>query len=348
MSNKKITYVVMIVVLFILLVGFLFSINSSSGKDVSLNEIESSKQYGSLYENFTYFEPDVLDEDVALSALINAEQEIKNMEGADLSINLVNDKLLIAKRYFVGHNLTVFGDFVKKANGQRDKEYLDGLLNIARDTPPYEIERKDLSEVVRLTQEISFIRKQAYDILDYILILEENKILLGDADVSSVDETLDSARLAVKEERYSDAVKGIEMSEIELDVIGVEIRRVGGLAELGKGFLEKHWLKILIVLLVMGLIYRPLAKLWRIESAKNKIKVMKIELETLNKLMKKAQIDCFKDKKITEATYKVKEKRYRRRINEIKHKLPVLNAIVGGKEEIKEVEVKKRGILEFK
>ncbi len=345
MKNKKFIYSAGILI-FILVVALFFNSGGSFLGDKSSAHSGSFKQYGSLSDNFTYIEPDFLDEEVVLSALINSEKEIEDMKSSGLSINLVNDKLLIAKRYFIGHNMTLFNDFVERAKGQRDKEYLEGLLDVARNTPPYEIERMNLSETIRLTQEISFIRGQAYDILDYVVILEEEKALLKDVDVSSVDDAIEMVRLAVEEERYSEAVSEIELAEIELGSIRAEVRRVGGLANLSKSFLEKHWWKILLVILILSLLYRPLAKMWRIESSKNQINKMNLELETLNKLMKKAQSDCFKDKKISESTYKIKEKRYRRRINEIKHKLPVLKAIVNG-EEIKD-KVEKRKILEFK
>ena len=58
---------------------------------------------------------------------------------------------------------------------------------------------------------------------------------------------------------------------------------------------------------------------------------LKIELETLKKLVIQAQTECFKDRSITTATYNIRVEKYMSRMAEIQSEIPVLESLVGEK-----------------
>lgn len=57
---------------------------------------------------------------------------------------------------------------------------------------------------------------------------------------------------------------------------------------------------------------------------KRKIKKMKIERRVLVDLMKKTQIERFKENKISELVYNIRMKKYKEKLQNIKQELPVL------------------------
>ena len=55
---------------------------------------------------------------------------------------------------------------------------------------------------------------------------------------------------------------------------------------------------------------------------------MKIEEQVLANLMKKAQVERFKENKISGLVYNIRMKKYEEKLNDIKQELPVLEARV--------------------
>ena len=77
--------------------------------------------------------------------------------------------------------------------------------------------------------------------------------------------------------------------------------------------------------------------------------MMHLELKMLDKLLKKAQEDCFNKKTITESTYQIKADVYKKRKACIKHTIPVLETIAGGKKIKKKFgKIKNEWVLEVK
>jgi hypothetical protein len=348
--NKSGAYIVFAVAILVLVVSLIFLGKSLSSKPLEIgSDVETYQRYGSLSKNFTFTEPEEVDVGMAISALIDAEGVIESMELNRLSTAYVNDILLMAKRSLIGHNYTLFFELIGEVDSSRDMEYLDGLSVIAQETPLFEIERLDYVNVLRLTEQIKFTKDKAYDIEDYISDMKESRnALVESIDVGAVDGAILKVEDAFDNERYSEAINFIGEAEVALDDARSEERRVKGLVNLSKNFIEKNWWKIILVFVILFLLYRPTVKAIRVKLTKNKIQFMKIEMETLRRLLKRAQTECFKDRKMSEDTYKIREERYMSRLNQIKHTLPVLESIVSGKKPVEEKPKKKKAILEFK
>jgi hypothetical protein len=100
--------------------------------------------------------------------------------------------------------------------------------------------------------------------------------------------------------------------------------------------------------IVLGTIAKPVVKRVNILLTKRKLELLKLELITLERLLKQAQEDCFRTKKINQTMYKLKEKRYVNRKAEIKHIIPVLEGIISGNKKVIKKEIKKKGVIEIK
>lgn len=348
--NKSGAYIIFSVAILVFVVGLVFLGKSLSSNPLEIgSDFETYQRYSSLSKNFTFSEPEEVDVVVAISALIEAEGVIESMESNGLSTSYVSDILLVAKRSLIGHNNTLFLELISETDSPRDKEYLESLVVVAEETPLFEIERLDYISVVRLTEQIKFTKDRAYDIGDYIFDMKGARDALTESvDVDTVNNAILKVEEAFNDERYSDAIDLIGEAEVALDNAKSEERRVKGLVNLSKNFVERNWWKIALVFILLFLLYKPTVRAIKINLTKKKIQMMKLEMETLKRLLKKAQTECFRDMKISEDTYKIREERYMSRLNQIKHKLPVLESFVRGDKDVVEKNKKKKAILEFK
>jgi len=135
---------------------------------------------------------------------------------------------------------------------------------------------------------------------------------------------------AFASELYDDAEQLLADAEIALNVAIEEHERQDRLIELSTSFLEKYWWAVLIILVALILAGAPTVRAVQRKRAQHKLDALKIEYASLEKLLRQAQDDVFNKKAITLDSYKVKEQIYKKRLTEIKHTLPVLEAVVRG------------------
>ena len=98
--------------------------------------------------------------------------------------------------------------------------------------------------------------------------------------------------------------------------------------KLSKGFFLRYWWEIILLFIIAIIIAKPLAKKVYKKVSMNRLRNYKLELKILEDLLKKTQMDYFKRKTITQDTYKIRSERYKRKINLLRRKLPVLESIV--------------------
>jgi hypothetical protein len=191
-------------------------------------------------------------------------------------------------------------------------------------------------EVLKYTQEIAARKQRAYNISDSIRALEiKIEGYKKSLDTSEAENILKDAKIAFEKERYDEAEnflfeanKNIETKKAELTVANVITRS-------GKNFIEKNWAWILAftaVAVVSGFI---LWKKYKIKRIQNKLKKLKIEQESLKKLMKKNQIKRFKKGNISDSTYRIRMEKYNERMNTIKQNIPVFEAMLKNKKNLR-------------
>lgn len=272
--------------------------------------------------------------DSALEALNISEKNIELLKEQNLTVYALEDLLLEAQRYYIGNKFTEIKDLK--------------LKKIAETTPLYEVKEQNFSKVIEITNEINSKKEQALNILDSLTLL--NSKIQEEASkgiqTSESEALLKNAESSFLEERYSEAQSYLDQSELKLNQAIGEKTRVLYLLELGKGFIARNWVTLLIILALI-IISAPYAyKSIRTKLIKRKLELLNLELKTLENLLKRAQEDCFKTKKITVYTYGIREERYKKRIAELKHTIPVLEYNLNKKRENKPIP--RKGILEVK
>ena len=263
---------------------------------------------------------DITRED-ALNALQQAELDMNKMSEDGLSVNSINDTLMLAKQALERAD---FADILRtKASGElaeMAKKSLEGL----------DYSGFTYDGVLEYTQEITARKQQAYELLDSIEALEikVQEYREQSVDISEANTLLENARTAFENERYdeaeallSDANSDLENKKAELTTLNVMVRS-------GKNFVEKNW-KGLIIFLVFVIIIGFFS--WKKIKAKNlrkKIKRLKAEKEALINLLKKAQTERYKEGKISGLVYNVRTEIYHKKLDDIKEMLPSLEAML--------------------
>jgi len=98
------------------------------------------------------------------------------------------------------------------------------------------------------------------------------------------------------------------------------------ITEVGKSFLEKYWIELIIILIIAGIAFYIIWIKNKQRRNNKKIKELQIEKKVLEDLMKKAQIDRFEKAKISESIYNIKMEKYKQRLSRIEEILPVLKS----------------------
>ncbi len=286
----------------------------------------------------------------ALDALFLAELDWQDMLGLNISADFVSDNLLLAKRYYIGEKASYLLVDLEKEWNEEKRAYLNGLLNLSRNTKAYEIEKLNYKGVFDLTGAIHSRKERAYHILDLMAVTGEEIAKYGENNMTVQKSilSLDKAAKAFQDERYEEAESNIADANTELQEASTESQRVKKLLDLGKNFFVRYWWQIIFVLIMLSIATLIIANKIRVKLARSKLEGMKKELEALNSMIKKAQEDRFKAKTLTEKGYKLKVEGYLEKIAEIKHTIPVLESIILGNKKIIEKDKKKSAVLEVK
>ncbi len=346
MSVKKSIYIICSFLLIISSLGIFLLKSNVTGY--------ATKDSVFVKEEFVFVPSDETNPENAIDNLISAEQAINEMDSFGVNTDFLRDTLLLAKQYYVGNDFQKLRENMQEIKTPIKQDYAGGLIQVYGNTPEYERKAADYEEVARLSQLIKFKQRQIYRILDYIEIMEEkeksfNEIDLTGGAVSDVSESrrlLTEQKKAFEEGRYDDAEELLAEADAKLDLTLSEVKRNEGLTRLSKNFFEKYWWHTLSILVLLGIIAKPVAVKTRKNLAKKRLDNMRLELKSISELIRKAQEDCFKGKTITVSDYKIRIERYMAKKAEIKHTIPVLESIAYGKKI--ERNIKPKGVLEVK
>jgi len=252
----------------------------------------------------------------AVNAIERAKQDINEMEEAGFSVNYVKDILTSANQALERAD---FAELLKmNATGEIAEQARKALQGLNYQGFTY-------AEVLKYTQQIAARKLQAYNLSDSIRALE---IKIGEykksIDTSEIEGILKDTKIAFEKERYGEVEDFLSKANSELERKKAEFTTVNVLVRSGKSFIEKNWLGILVASAVAAISGWFGWKRYRIKRIRNKLKNLKIEKESLSKLMKKTQEERFKKGKISESIYKIRMEKYNQRLNEIKEMIPVL------------------------
>lgn len=266
--------------------------------------------------------------DDAVKAIEQAEQDMQEMMEAGFSVDHINDTLFTAKKALERAD---FAELLRKnATGELAEEAKKALEGLDYEGFTYD-------NVLEYTQEISSRKEKAYELSDSIRALEikiegsKKEVVplspIGGSraiDTSGADAILEDAKIAFEKERYDETETLLAEANQNLETKKAELTIVNVITESGKSFIEKNWLGILIFSAVSVVLGTLVWKKYRIKRTRDKLKKLKIEHESLQKLMKKTQIERFREGKISESTYNIRMEKYSERLNEVKQTIPVL------------------------
>jgi len=259
----------------------------------------------------------IVTEEMALEAISEAESIREEMVENNFSTGFIGDVLLEAGREL---------ERVRYAEILRDSNSSNSDLKKARDALQLiDWEELTYASVLVHTDKIKERKKQAFDIHDLLLATEINlETYADDIDIKEIQKKLDEARNAFYEERYEDSQTLIGETKELLEAKIVQTANVNGMLEGTKNFIKKNWIVIILSLMIVGGIgffsYRKIVN----KLLNKKIIRMRIEKKILLELMKKTQIERFKEKRISEMVYNIRMEKYQKRLNDIKEILPVL------------------------
>lgn len=288
------------------------------------------KEGVSVADEFQYVPPEDLSMNNAIQALIGSEKERELLEAFNLTTYEINDSLLMAKRYFIGNDLDGIKAAINKTNNSQFDRYLNSLYSFGKTVPAYDIQPKNYSQVFRITQFIKYTRQYAFKVYDAIILADEKEKAYKKEGIDTTEAVhlISEADVSFNSERYSDAEQLLAEADKKLEDSKKEFYRVEYLVFLSKNFIMRYWLEILVILVIVIVSAPTITKKIRIYRAKRKLQTLQIEMGIVNNLIKNAQEECFKFRKIPESLYEVRVAKYKQRLSEIKHTIPVLIGII--------------------
>lgn len=145
---------------------------------------------------------------------------------------------------------------------------------------------------------------------------------------SVADKDLEKAIEAFDQERYDEAELLLSKANSNLEMEHTRMSVTNVLAKESVNLINKYKYTFILITLSI-LIFGPiLIRRFRIYLTKKKINELYLEQEVLLNLLKKAQIERYKEGVIDHAIYQIKLDQYTEKISTIKSKLPVVNNIL--------------------
>jgi hypothetical protein len=321
----------------ILVIGLGYAINNIQGDGIGLtgfavlNSTFDDNGSGNNYEINN--RSTVATEEQVLEAIDESYRIMAEMTKNNFSIVYMNDTLLEAKRVL---EQVYFAEILRNevnATKEEKKEASQALQLV-------DLESLTYSDVIVYTDEIKNRKKQAFILFDSISAVKITIEEYYDGDIKKIDskesiKLLIDAENAFLEDRYDDAENLLIQSREELELEKSESTTLNTVRKNTKNFIQRNWIYILLVLVALGTMGYYLNKKIEKSLLRKKIKKMRTESKVLLDLMKKAQIERYKENKISALVYNTRIEKYKERLQEIKEKLPVFKSRLNKLKKIK-------------
>lgn len=319
MENKLPLSVSLSILLLIFLLSFLFlSVPASAQEAVTQAQADDQTPAADQIQNqsgnipqgdfsllkiapkgYEFIEPEIVSKETAAQALIQAQKDINELKALNF--------------------ITLFSADVK-AEAQRAYD------------------KGDYLQVFRLTQLISYVKREKLDYWDKVKLLEIRKQAAQERGVGSISEVNNLQQQSINAfslEQFDEADSLLQQANEALNKATKESARVKLLALIGRNFFLRYWWENLLAMLVL-VFFAPLIinKITK-SILKSKIFKLKIEIDKTKELIQKLQKECFVERTITVKTYHERAAKYEERIGEIKQILPVLEEQLRIKEQQK-------------
>lgn len=245
---------------------------------------------------------------------------IKDFNSHSFPLSFINDSYYDASRVF------------------QQVSYLEILNNVSLpETDSLKIEARSAlrftnlknlsySQVIVITDKIVQHNAEAYTIYDTINIMDKkiNNYTLSGVNVSIARDLLNSANNSFYLDQFSDSMSYMDKTRVQLESDFEKMSTLSILAANTKTFIYRYWPYILGILSIFAIISFIFIGKIRHSILIKRIEDMGNEEKVLTDLIKKNQVERFKEFKISGIVYNIRMKKYQERLNEITRLLPVL------------------------
>ena len=206
--------------------------------------------------------------------------------------------------------------------------YVDDVFDEAN----MQYKQGNYTEVLKMAELISYVKKKKIEFLDEMELIEikDKKYKEQKIDTSAAEVMVDEAMDAFNKDQMVDAERLMRQADSEMENAKTEKQRQETIAHLGKSFFVRYWWEIIIAVIIIAVASRSTVKKIIKKNNRKKWAGLKGELAKTEELIKSLQKRCFIDKKISVDSYKNKTEGYEKRIAEIKHTIPVIEAQLKG------------------
>jgi len=309
---------------------------------VELSALTTAFHLGLIGEN------ENVTKEAALNSLLESKKIIEKMNENDLPILFIEDTLLTAERMF---DQALYASILREeisASGAEIKEAQDKLELI-------DWERITYGDVVFYTNQIKEREDRTFNFYDSIITAKVNllqeinpKLLIsgkvtlskninettfkstflgeleGDID-EETEKLFNELSIAFYEDR-DDVEELLEEFNAHVELKRLESTRLSLLRANTTNFVQRNWEFILLFLIILGAVGYVFQKRISKRNLEKKIEKMKLGKGFILGLIKKIQIERFKQNKLSKVVYDLRIKKYNKKLNEIKEELPLLEA----------------------
>jgi len=201
--------------------------------------------------------------------------------------------------------------------------------------------KADYKLIIKYTSDIGSVKKTALQAKDELEIFSEIFNEVGEnTNLSEMHGEYDQIISSLSDERFEDTIKLIKtgyerISEIQSSQTAINAFS-NAISKTIKNFFIRNWLKLIIifsiVLILLLIFWSSLKKL----KVRLRFNLLITQKKSINNLLKEMQNNYFKTKKISEADYRIRLKKFKELIRDIDRQVMVL------KEEIYKSKKKRR------
>ena len=276
----------------------------------------------------------------AIKAIDDSEQIILNMLEKNLPTSYMNDTLIEAKRVF---EQAKYAEILRGNVEATRQETTDArtALNLLNWKEIY------YNDVLIYTRDIKLREEKAYLILDKLSVekvkQEEN------TKISEITkEILNNAEIAFNNDRYNEAEELIEEYKLSVEKDNLDASRFSGISDGAKNFFQRYWIYLIILLAIVFVAFYFLEKKLKNDRLKKRLRKLRIEKAVILQLMKKTQIERYRENKISGLVYNIRIKKYDERSKEIDLLIPVIEKELKNKENSKTKKISDKTTREHK
>jgi hypothetical protein len=259
----------------------------------------------------------VISKEEASTYLNKINQIIISLEEQDLPTLYIQDKFLEAQRIFnQSYYIEILND--NNSNATLKKEARDALLLVDWKNINY-------MDIKVIYNEVEERKNKEIEVNDLITALERRIDEKSQAGLNNTKalSLLVGAKTAFKEDRVEEANQLVTNARAEFESETSKRATLAAFSNSLKNFIQKYWFYIIAGLILLFFIIKYLLKRWKIIKLKNLIKKLNSESKVLHELIVGAQMERYKENKISGLVYNMRTKKYNERLQEIEQQLPV-------------------------